>query len=134
MTYYNGTGTGGPFSLQVIVNTNTMYVRSPFRERQELDESYNYISINDFDHPFEVYYSKMTVHPGQTWIRLDHFTVNIVNTLRLKSLWPLASVWDKTTLNTGNVGGAGVDPQTWKMGSSFLMSLAHCIPIYSNFQ
>ena len=71
MTYYNGTGTGGPFSLQVIVNTNTMYVRSPFRERQELDESYNYISINDFDHPFEVYYSKMTVHPGQTWIRLD---------------------------------------------------------------
>ena len=33
-------------------------------------------------------------------------------TLRLKSLWPLGSVWGKTTLNTGSVGGAGVDPQT----------------------
>ena len=32
-------------------------------------------------------------------------------TLRLKRLWPLGSVWDKTTLNTGSVGGAGADPQ-----------------------
>ena len=34
------------------------------------------------------------------------------STLRLKSLWPLGSVWGKTTLNTGSVGGAGADPQT----------------------
>ena len=33
-------------------------------------------------------------------------------TLRLKSLWPLGSVWGKTILNTGSVGGAGADPQT----------------------
>ena len=29
-----------------------------------------------------------------------------------KSLWPIASVWSKTTLNTGGVSGAGADPQT----------------------
>ena len=53
-----------------------------------------------------------------------------VSTMRLKSICPLASVWGKTPLNTGSVGGA--DPQTWKMGSSFVMSLVR-IPIYSNF-
>ena len=31
----------------------------------------------------------------------------IICTLHLKSLLPLASVWSKTTLNTGGVGGAG---------------------------
>ena len=36
----------------------------------------------------------------------------VQNTLRLKSLWPLASVLGKTTLNTGIVGGARADPQT----------------------
>ena len=56
------------------------------------------------------------------------------STLRLKSLWPHGSVWGKTTLNTGSVGGAGVDPQTGKMGLSFLMSLALRIPILNNFQ
>ena len=30
-----------------------------------------------------------------------------VCTLPLKSLLPLASVWNKTILNTGDVGGAG---------------------------
>ena len=34
------------------------------------------------------------------------------NTLPLKSLLPLASVWSKTTLNTGGVGGTGADLQT----------------------
>ena len=29
-------------------------------------------------------------------------------TLRLRSVHPLASVWGKTTLNSGSVGGAGV--------------------------
>ena len=36
----------------------------------------------------------------------------VILTLPLESLLPLASVWSKTTLNTGGVGGAGVDPQT----------------------
>ena len=35
-----------------------------------------------------------------------------LSTLPLKSLLPLASVWIKTILNTGGVGGAGADPQT----------------------
>ena len=34
------------------------------------------------------------------------------NTLPLKSLLSLASVWSKTTLNTGGVGGTGADLQT----------------------
>ena len=32
--------------------------------------------------------------------------------LPLKSILPLASVWSKTTLNTGGLGGAGADVQT----------------------
>ena len=40
-------------------------------------------------------------------------------TLPLKSLLPLASVWSKTTLNTGGVSGAGADPQTLKMETFF---------------
>ena len=50
-------------------------------------------------------------------------------TLPLKSLLPHASLWSKTTLNTSGVG-----PQTWKMGSSFLMSQALCMSIFNNFQ
>ena len=61
-------------------------------------------------------------------------------TLPLKSLSPLASVWSKTTLNTGGVGEAGVDPQTCKMGTYFPMSLTLCtkylllMPILNAFQ
>ena len=57
-------------------------------------------------------------------------------TLRPRSVWPLGvgSVWYKTTLNTGGVSVARADPQTWKMGTSFLMSLALRIPIFNNFQ
>ena len=61
-------------------------------------------------------------------------TGTVIYTLRLKSLWPIASVWGKTALNTGSVVGAGADPQTWKMGSSFLISLVLRIQIYNNFQ
>ena len=42
------------------------------------------------------------------------------STLRLKSLWPHGSVWGKTTLNTGSVGGAGADLQLEKLGHLFL--------------
>ena len=35
-------------------------------------------------------------------------------------------VWSKTTLITGNVEGARVDPSTCKMKTFFLMSLAVC--------
>ena len=50
-------------------------------------------------------------------IMLQHHSRPIVwafarTTLRLKSLLPLASLWSKTTLNTGGVGGAVVNPQT----------------------
>ena len=35
-----------------------------------------------------------------------------------------ASVWSKTSLNTGSVGGAGADSSTCKIGTLFLMSLS----------
>ena len=60
--------------------------------------------------------------------------VRIFTTLRLRSLWPLASVWSKTALNTGGVGGAGADTQTWKMKTSFFMSLEFRMPIFNIFQ
>ena len=67
-----------------------------------------------------------------SWISSAFYSNWYVHTLRLKSLWPLGSVWGKTTLNTGSVGGAVVDPQTWKMRSSFLMSLIGTL--YTNLQ
>ena len=36
----------------------------------------------------------------------------IEGTLRLRIVRPLGSVWGETTLNSGSVGGAGVDPPT----------------------
>ena len=46
----------------------------------------------------------------------EHITHLILSdqryTLPPKSLHTFSSVWRKTTLNTGSVGGAGVDPQT----------------------
>ena len=43
--------------------------------------------------------------------------INYSLTLCLRSLWSLASVWYKTTLNTGGMGGAGADPQFWKISA-----------------
>ena len=51
-----------------------------------------------------------------------------------KNLSPSASVWSKTTLNTGGVRVAGVDPHSCKMKTSFLMSLALRMEIFNNFQ
>ena len=36
--------------------------------------------------------------------------------------WTKRNLWSKTTLNTGGMGGARVDPPTCKMGTFFLMS------------
>ena len=65
---------------------------------------------------------------------LKHYILNFWHTLRLRSLRPLPSVWYKTIVNTGGVGWAGTDPQTWKKRPSFLMSLALSMPILNNFQ
>ena len=40
------------------------------------------------------------------------FSQWVLYTLPRKCLTPPASVWSKTTLNTGGVDGAGADPQT----------------------
>ena len=57
-----------------------------------------------------------------------------VCTLPLKSLFPLASVWSKSTLNIGSVGGAGAGLQTCKMGTSFLIYVFESTSIFSNSQ
>ena len=58
----------------------------------------------------------------------------VTSTLRLKSLLPLPSVWSKTTLNTGGMGGAREDPPTCKMGTFFVISLTLTEPSLNNFQ
>ena len=56
-------------------------------------------------------------------------------TLVEKSLYSKASVWSKTSLNRGCVGGIWVDPPTCKMNTTFfLRSLGLSMPIYRNFQ
>ena len=47
---------------------------------------------------------------------------------------PASSVWSKTTLNTGGVGGAGAGPPTCKTRTFFLIPLALTMPIINNFQ
>ena len=42
----------------------------------------------------------------------DEIITKKIHTLHLKSPSPLASVWSKTTLYTGGVGGAEAEPQT----------------------
>ena len=59
------------------------------------------------------------------------YRYNHIYTLCLKSLWPLASVWSKITLNTGNMCGARADPQTLKMRRFFSYVFG---TLYANFQ
>ena len=58
----------------------------------------------------------------------------LVLTVEEKCLCTICSVWSKTTLITGGVGGTGVNPPSCKMGTFFLGSLALNVPIYRNFQ
>ena len=46
---------------------------------------------------------------------------------------PAPSVWSKTTLNTGGVGGAGAGPPTYKIRRFFLIPLELTIRIINNF-
>ena len=56
------------------------------------------------------------------------------DTVEEKCLCTIGSVWSKTTLITGSVGGTGVDPPSCKTSTFFLRSLALSVPIYRNFQ
>ena len=79
--------------------------------------------MDSFKGWFKRLFSLNNVFKLETLTHLEK--IHSVHTLRLRSLWPLASVWYKTTLNTGSVGGAGVEPQSWKMRTPFPMSLAY---------
>ena len=46
----------------------------------------------------------------------------------------IALLWSKTSLITGGVGRAGVDPPSRKTNTFFLRSLALSAPIFRNFQ
>ena len=50
------------------------------------------------------------------------------------SLHMKASVWSKTNLKSGGVGGAGADPPTYEMRIFFHMSLKLTEPSFNNFQ
>ena len=45
-----------------------------------------------------------------------------------------SSVWSKTTLISGNVGGAGAGQPTCKLVKFFIISLRRTEPIFNNFQ
>ena len=66
--YYNGIGIGKKYSLQAVINTNTLFLRSPFRERNEEDEAKNAIAVNEFENPFAVFYKKIRTHPGESFL------------------------------------------------------------------
>ena len=48
--------------------------------------------------------------------------------------WTKRHLWSKTTLNTGGMGRARVNPPTCKMGNFFVMSLTLTEPSLNNFQ
>ena len=76
MKYYNGSGSGEQFSLQILMNTNTLFVRTPFRARNEAEEAYNYVALNEFINPFAVHYKKIKVHPNEALqVMLSNFTL-----------------------------------------------------------
>ena len=81
--YYNGIGIGKKYSLQVVINTNTLFLRSPFRERNEEDEAKNAIAVNEFENPFAVFYKKIRTHPGESFlIQVSPFIATASSSLR----------------------------------------------------
>ena len=62
------------------------------------------------------------------------FFRNILHKVGSLKDWRNRSVWSKTTLISGGVGGAGVDPPSWKTDTFFLRSMALSLSIYRNFQ
>ena len=68
-----------------------------------------------------------------SWLTLLAFT-RYLNTVGSLKDWTNRSVWSKTTLITGGVGGAGADTPTCKTSTPLLRSLAlSSVPIYRNF-
>ena len=57
-----------------------------------------------------------------------------LDTLHSKNIYLMSSVSSKNTLITGDVGGAGADPHTCKMGTFFLASLALRRPISNKME
>ena len=76
MKYYNGSGSGEQFSLQILMNTNTLFVRTPFRARNEAEEAYNYVALNEFINSFAVHYKKIKVHPNEALqVRFSNYSL-----------------------------------------------------------
>ena len=67
---------------------------------------------------------------NQDWWEAYHYASFLFEgTLVEKSFHTKASVWSKTNLNPGCVGGTWVDPPSCKMNTFFLRSLALSMPI-----
>ena len=88
------------------------------------------LQTNTKDHVYFIL--QVTLFHSAIWVR---FRMNFLITYS----WLIKGfnnhpVWNKTTLITGGVGGAGVVPPSWKKGTIFLWSLVLSVPIHRNFQ
>lgn len=63
--YFNGSARGGFYDLDVILDSKTLFITSPFRDRLKSDEAFAYITVNEFDAPFSAYYAKREIQMGQ---------------------------------------------------------------------
>lgn len=63
--YFNGSVRGGFYDLDVILDSKTLFITSPFRDRLNSDEAFAYITVNEFDTPFSTYYAKKDIQMGQ---------------------------------------------------------------------
>jgi hypothetical protein len=61
---YNATSAGSRYTLRLLIDTNSQQVRNPYREPFILEETYTFISINQFANPFSVFYTKSQILPG----------------------------------------------------------------------
>ena len=97
---------------------NDIFCMTSFMDKSLLWTSIKYITEN-------VFFSKISILHRYSWqIYLLTFATRHAlrgcSRSRLRSVRPFASVWGKTTLNTGSVGGTGADPQIEKWVYLFL--------------
>ena len=64
----------------------------------------------------------------------NHHASKVTYTVGALKDWTKRHLWSKTTLNTGGMDGARVDPPICEIGTFFLMSLTLTEPSLNNFQ
>jgi hypothetical protein len=62
---YNVLSAGIGYTLRLLIDTNSQQVRDPYREPYAAEETFTHISVNQFINPFSVFYTKLSVLPGE---------------------------------------------------------------------